>query len=318
MTRGEKQWVLKAVAILIVLLAAPGQSLRATGPDAAVHDPTYPSTSWALGIVYPEGAKLAGGGSLQWGSVSNLTSVVILPNISAPSGIVYAVMSVMAADGSVLQVAAGAYPDSSSWFAYSWAVEGASTSAPSYDWVLNSSAPAMSPGDTVRLSIYKNGTRWDLGVHDLLSGVSRESAFPPGIALALAQGDQEAFALESYSRAAADFENMGNLTLAALLADGKQVAGGTYAYSGWDPDKNPVFAVGSSGTNPPAFISLQQEAEGSYAWGYLAVWSGGTFSTGTILGVFIAIGFAGAIFAVCAAVLATRSPRPKSATKADS
>jgi hypothetical protein len=249
---------------------------------------------------------LAGGSYLRWEGVGNLTSQVTLPRFDNPSGIVYAVLSVMAADGSVMQVAAGVYPNSSSWRAYAWAVEGMRTSSPVYDWILNSSAPTMSSGDNVTLSIFRNSTRWCMEVVDLSSGDSRVAAFPSDIALSLEGGDQEAFALEAYSRAAVDFEHMGNLTLTALLADGRQVAGGLYTYGGWDPTKNPAFAVGSSGTNPPVFIDLQQEPGGSFVWSYIPLWPDGTFNYSTVLGVFIAVGLAGALLAVLAAVLATR------------
>jgi hypothetical protein len=270
-----------------------------------VHEAIYPTTSWAVGIVVPDGATLEGNGSLSWAGVSNLTSLILLPHISAPSGIVYAVMSVMAADGSVLQVAAGAYPNSSSWLAYSWEVEGAQTT-PAYDWILNSSAPSMSAGDRVSFSIFRNSTLWDLKVTDLDAHASVERAFTAGTALAFESGDQEAFALESYSRSASDFEKMGNLTLLGLFADGQRIFSGFYEYSGWDPTKNPIFAVGSSGTNPPIFISLQQIGRGSFVWGYVGIWPGGTFDYGTVLGVFVAVGLAGLIFAVCAAILVFR------------
>jgi hypothetical protein len=298
---------LQALALLALLLTTPVVRVQAGGASQAI-DTIYPSTSWALGIVVPEGAGLAGGGGLRWEDVSNLTSLVTLPYFRNPSGIVYAVMSVMASDGSVMQVAAGVYPSSGIWLAYSWAVEGI-TSRPAYSWILNSSVPTMSAGDSISLSILRNSTRWSLRVVDLGSGAEIGRSFPPGIALSLRPGDQEAFALESYSRTAADFEHMGNLTLNGLFADGDRVATGTYVYGGWDPNKNPIFAVGSSGTNPPIFISLQEQNDGRFVWSYASVWLGGTASYGWIIGLFLALGLAGAVAGASAAFLASRRRR---------
>jgi hypothetical protein len=302
---------LKVATVLTVLLLAPPGAFQTASPRiSGVLNTIYPSTSWGLGIVVPEGARLAGDGDLRWESVGNLSALVALPSFDRPSGIVYAVLSVMAEDGSVMQVAAGVYPNSSSWTTYSWVVEGMQTSSPIYDWILNSSAPVMRSGDAVALSIFRNSTRWETRVVDLDSGSSRVAAFPAGIAPSLGVGDQEAFALESYSRAAVDFEHMGNLTLTALLVDGRRVTGGFYSYGGWDPSKNPAFVVGSSGTNPPVFIDLQQNPSGNFVWSYLPFWPGGTFNYSMVLGVFIAVGMVGVAFAVLAAALVTRK-RPE-------
>jgi len=297
----------KSVAILISLLLVPVGTVRASnlGSSTAIHDAIYPSTSWAIGVVVPEGAQLEGGGTLKWEDVGNLTSLVSLPYFDRPSGIVYAVMSVMTRDGSVIQVAAGVYPNSSSWLVYSWAVGAVQTSKPTYDWVLNSSAPTMSSGDVVSLSIFRNQTGWNLKIVDQSTRTSVERPFPAGIALSLEAGDQETFALESYSRVAVDFQRMGNLTLSALLVDGRRVVGGFYAYSGWDPIKNPVFAVGSSGTSAPIFISLQEVGDG-FVWSYMSAWPGGTISDATALRVLVVASLAGAVAAICGAILVTR------------
>ena len=299
----------KPLIILLVLLFVPVGGAQASSPvgSSAIRDVIYPSTSWAVGVVVPEGAQLEGGVNLRWEDAGNLTSVVTLPYISSPSGIVYAVMSVMTQDGSVIQVAAGVYPNSSSWQAYSWAVEGIQSSTPTYDWILNSSAPTMSSGDVVSLSIFRNQTRWGLEVVDESTGASIERSFPAGIALSFDAGDQEAFALESYSRTAADFQHMGNLTLDALVVDGRKVIGGFYAYSGWDPNKNPVFAVGSSGTSAPVFISLQEEADDVIAWSYTSTWPEGTISETAALQVLVVASLVGAAAAaVCGALIVTR------------
>ena len=64
---------------------------------------------------------------------------------------------------------------------------------------------------------------------------------------------------------------MGNLTLSRLLLDGAAVAGGVYSYSDWDPNHTPLFAVGSSGTTPPSFVSLF-EAGDTFVWSYSTRW----------------------------------------------
>lgn len=109
----------------------------------------YSANSWALGLVVPEGAQLAGGGKVRWENMSNVTALVRLPNINRTDGIVYVVLSVMSNDSSVLQVAASIYPDSSRWLVYSWLVTNVWSIPPTYHWVLNSSEPSMPPEATV-------------------------------------------------------------------------------------------------------------------------------------------------------------------------
>jgi len=297
-----------SILILAVLLLAPIGSIRVVGEvvSPAARDTIYPATSWAIGVVVPEGAQLEGGGTLRWEDVGNLTSLVNLPDLSSPSGIVYAVMSVMTADGSVLQVAAGVYPNSSSWRAYSWAVEGVQASRPTYDWILNSSAPAMSSGDNISLSIFRNQTGWNLKIADQNTGAYAERPFPAGVSTSLQSGDQETFALESYSRTAADFQHMGNLTLNAILLDGQRVSGGVYAYSGWEPGRNPVFAVGSSGTDAPLFVSLEPGQGGGFVWSYVSAWPGLAPSFAGALSIVVAVSLAGAIAAICGAIVVIR------------
>jgi hypothetical protein len=205
---------------------------------------------------------------LKWESVSNLTCLTTLPRISDPNGIVYAVLSAMAADGSVMQVAAGVYPNSSLWLAYSWYIQGVQTTRPNYGWILNASGPAMSPNDSISLSMFQSSGRWELRVADTDTGNATSRLFPPGIAPSLKDEEQEAFALESYSRTAGDFQRMGNLTLSGLFADGQRITGGLYTYGGWDPSRNPVFAVGSSGSSPPIFIQIAQAGDGAFVWSY--------------------------------------------------
>jgi hypothetical protein len=274
---GERTHRLQVVFALVLVMStgvelssiptaeAPGQ-VGASGQ-------AYPTTSWAVGLVVPEGASLQGGGKVGWEGVNNLTAAVTLPNITLPDEIVYAVVSVMTSDGNVLQAAAGIWPNDSDWFAYAWLIHSPTSVPLTYQWVLNGSVPAMAPGANVSISIYQASGSWNLRVTDEETGAGLAQLFPSGIGQSVRVGDQEVFALESYSRSGATFRNMGNLTLTGLFLDGLKVTGGVYAYSSWDPTYSPLFAVGSAGASPPSFVSLGQAKDGSFVWGYEIPWS---------------------------------------------
>jgi hypothetical protein len=223
-------------------------------------------------VVVPEGAGLLEGGGVRWELVSNVTVEISLPNITLPDRNVYAILSVMTNDGNVLQVAAGDSPGQSDWLAYAWSVSNVNSAEPTYQWLLNASEPRMPPGGNVSMSIFQRSGVWNLRVTNALSGTPAEVSLPSGIAPTLRVGDQEVFALESYSRTGATFQDMGNLTMEALLLDGRKVTGGFYTYAGWDPDHNPLFVVGSSGSSPPTFIYIGEGPEGSFYWNYAAIW----------------------------------------------
>ena len=270
-----------ACAFLALLLTAPAGALSQLLPDtpSSTTSPpgqTYPSSSWGLGIVVPEGATLLGGGRVSWGGVSNVTAVVTLPNISLPYGIVYAVLSVMTGDGSVLQAALGVRANGTVWAAYAWLISDAKSDSPNYDWLLNGSEPEAAPGANITMSIFRAAGTWSMGIVDEGTGASVERAFPEGGGAFLKAGDQEVFSLESYSRAATTFRDMGNLTLNCLLLDGAKVVGGAYSYGDWDPAHNPLFVVGSSGASPPPFIYLLEPEAGTFVWGYTTVWGSGS------------------------------------------
>lgn len=274
--RGGRGRLILILAVLGLLLppaaeAAPRLSAVAASQGA------FTGTSWALGLVVPEGSSLQGGASLKWEEVGNLTAVFSLPNITLPDGVVYAVVSVMTSDGTVLQAATGIGTNCSAWQAYSWAIRGLKTGSLAYSWILNATGPRMEPSADVAISIFRTTDGWELRILDRTTNASVERSFPQGLGSSLKQGDQEVFSLESYSRSAATFRSMGNLTLRALLLDGAEVSGGVYSYGEWDPNHNPLFVVGSSGSNPPYFISLRQVGDGSYAWAYTTSWksSGG-------------------------------------------
>lgn len=306
MRRTAERRVYAVAAVWLLLFPVSGEiAQETTTPPGSV----YPNVSWALGMVVPQGAGLQGGGSVRWEGVRNVTAHVMLPNITQPDGIIYAVLSVMTSDKVVLQAAAGAAPGRDGWYAYSWCIEGLGSGPLNYRWVVNGSAPQMAPKGNISLSIFEAAGVWNLAVSDLDSGALVEKAFPPGIGATLRGGDQEVFALESYTRSAAIFRTMGNLTLEGVWLDGRPVARGFYSYGQWDPNHSPVFIVGSSGSSPPSFIYLGEGAPGSYFWTYSGSWyvQGNLFTgVGAIMAVLL---LAGAISVIGAAALVTRRHR---------
>jgi hypothetical protein len=265
---------IKAGAVFALLLLILSASARAgAAPEGEAANQVYPNSSWALGVVVPEGAALQNGSILHWGRATNVTALVNLPNISLPDGVVYVVESVMTEGQGVLQVAAGIYPNNTSWFSYSWSIPDIDSTPLTYNWILNHSMPAMASGDLVAISIYQEAGLWNLKVADARTGASVERSFPGGISTSIMDGDQEVLALESYSRTPSTFMDMGNLTLQTLLVNGEAVVGGLYSYSDWDTLRNPVFVVGSSGTSAPSFISFEPGKGGTITWSY-QIWGG--------------------------------------------
>ena len=285
------------LAILVsVCLILPGfGTALASGTAQAQPVPTYPNSSWAIGVMVPEGAQTLGGGGVRWESITNVTASLALPNIASPDGIVYAIVSVMTSDGSVLQAAAGALPNKTGWLVFAWFIQGAGSAAQSYQWVLNGSTPLMNPMANISISIFRVSGLWNLRVSDMDSGSSVEQPFPPGPASTLRVGDQEVFALESYSRTVATFLGMGSLRLYSILLDGEKVTGGSYLYGDWDLVHNPLFVVGSSGSTPPSFINAGESSAGSYFWNYTRVWAAQENPFGGLAEALAAVSIAGAL-----------------------
>ena len=268
MRRAGRASLSAATAIVLVLLAAQAP---ANGASAEAK-PAYTNTSWALGIVVPEGSGLQNGGAVRWQAVTNVTADVTLPNITLPDRNIYAVLSVMADNGAVMQVAAGALPNRSVWMTFAWFVPDASAAQVTYDWVLNASEPQVAPNSGIVLSIFWAPGGWNVKVSEAGSGRSVLRQFPSGASASLRSGDQEVFAVESYSRAQSTFRDMDNLTLDGLMLNGERVVRGFYTYSQWDPIHNPVFVVGSAGSSLPSFINIGEGAPGSFFWDYVATW----------------------------------------------
>jgi len=168
----------------------------------------------------------------------------------------------------------------------------------------------MAPGARVIMSIFRGEDAWNLKVFDEDTWSSAAHSFPGGVAPSLMSGDQQVFALESYSRSAATFQNMGNLTLSSVLLDGQRVTGGAYSYGGWDPSHNPVFVVGSSGASPPVFISLERASDESFSWGYVATWKNGGSPFAAMVPTVLALS-AGVCAVVGVVLWLTRSPKPR-------
>ncbi len=285
------------LAVLIsVCLILPGFGVAlASGTTQSQPVSIYPNSSWAIGVVVPEGAQMVGGGGVQWESIKNVTASLTLPDIESPDGIVYAVLSVMTSDGSVLQAAAGALPNRTGWLVFAWSVQVASSQPTSYQWVLNASEPEMSPLANVSISIFFTSGLWSLRVADMGTGSSVERSFPPGPAPTLRAGDQEVFALESYTRTLATFLGMGSLRLNSILLDGGKVMSGCYLYSDWDMIHNPLFVVGSSGSGPPSFINAGESSAGSFFWDYAEVWGVQESPLGGLAGALAVVSVGGAL-----------------------
>jgi hypothetical protein len=286
-----------ALAVLVsVCLFLPGFG-AALAPGTSQSQPVspYPNSSWAVGVVVPEGAHLLGEGSVQWQAITNVTAFLTLPNIESPDGIVYAILSVMTSDGNVLQAAAGALPNRTGWLVFAWSVQAVDSGTPVYQWVLNASTPEITPLANISISIFRSSGLWDLRVIDMGNGSSVEKPFPPSPASTFMVGDQEVFALESYSRTLATFRGMGNMTLYSILLDGKKVTNGCYLYTGWDMVHNPLFVVGSSGSSPPSFIYAGEGPATSFFWDYVGVWGVQGNPFGSLAEVLVVVSGGGAI-----------------------
>jgi hypothetical protein len=231
----------------------------------------YPTGSWGLGVVVPEGSGFVDGGRVSWANATAVSITVTLPNISLTDYPVYAVESVMAADGSIMQVAAGIYRNSTRWLGYGWYIKNVLAYPQDYLWVLNASKPDVASGASVSLSISRIQDRWQYGFEDLTSRESTAGDFPSSVPPVLRVGDQEVFALESYSASNGVFAQMGNLTLDAISINGRQIATGWYEYGAWQNRRVPLFVVG--GLGPPPYISLQPSKDSTWVWSY-AAWSG--------------------------------------------
>ena len=300
------------VLLLIIFMAqAPGARAAETPPA------TYAGNnrgSWGLGVVVPQGSKLSSGGSLSWAQVRNVTVLVEVPAIVSPTETVYATMSVMTNGGVVLQTALGIYPGNTSWLVYSMFIADVGAYPQNYQWVVNSSGPPSLPHDWVALSIFESASSdWGFSVTNLRTGSFVNMSFESSVSGPLKVGDQEVFALESYSWEASDFQNMTDMNLKSIMVDGETVLGGWYFYADWDPTHNPLFVVG--GAPPPDFIAMESSPNETAVWQYSGEWFGGIQQSGVVPVVFDELGLVGAALIAVGLVIIRRhrggKKRPK-------
>ena len=221
--------------------------------------------------MVPQGSALSGGGTVNWEDVVNVTALIQLPLIANVSAATYCVVSVMEQNGAVLQAAFGEFPGRAGWQVYAMYIRNLNHVPQEYSWVLNGTAPAAGPGDVVEISIYQAaGGAWDIRASDLNASASVEQPFGGNNTGPLREGDQEVFALESYSFDSGTFSDMGNMTLLSLALDGRGVVSGWYAFADWDMVHNPLFTVG--GATPISAVGVDILGRGRAVWYYSGSW----------------------------------------------
>jgi hypothetical protein len=289
MTRGAAACLV--VAMVLAAGVLPGRPAVSSSWSAAAVG------SWAVGLAVPEGATLADGSRVAWETSDNLTALVRLPMIAETDQAIYAILTVMSGSGLIMQVAAGLYPGMSSWRAYVLFTRTASQSE-SYTWVINDSEPTMAPGATISLSIHGGVGSWAYDVVNVDTGVRSSGAIVNDSSVFFEKGDQEVFALESYTRTVGVFASMGTMELVQLQLDGITVTGGWYPMGGWDPEHSPLYLVG--GYEPPSFAAISSAGGPFVQWSYSE--GGGTvfvsYSASALLE------FVAAVMLIVAAVLA--------------
>jgi hypothetical protein len=288
---------------LATLLFAPARPV----PLALDIGEYHSAGSWALGVVVPEVAPSATGGGASWETVNNVTITMKLPDIRQTDGTTYAILSLMANDGSILQLAAGLLPNASAWGTYAMWIQNPSSYPQQYRTVLNASTPGFAIGTNVSLEMYLAGGKWAFLARAVGTNLTVRSILSQDLSTSLRGGDQEVFALESYSFDSDVFADMGNLTLSSILLNGHKVTSGIYFYNGgWNPSHSPLFAVG--GATPPGFI-LISSCDGNVAcWSFRSLWSGppgSPVAQGMTIAV-IGVALVAAGIAVSAAVLERR------------
>lgn len=253
--------------------AGPSANFSWTAPEIGY--------SWGLGLVIPDGSPLRDGSTVRWNEFSNVTVVVTLPRINHTDGAIYVILSVMTSSRTILQVAAGLYPEENAWFVYSMYITATEPTEKRYVPVSIKGGPIMKPGDTASLSIYSSNSgssvMWMEKVCNLNAGECRTASMLNDGSNVFMPGEQEIIALESYTVTESVFEHMGNMTLHSILANGIQVMGGWYVSDGMVFDRSPLFQVGGTAYVPP-FISLRFTSDGKAIWYYSPSWERSTDS----------------------------------------
>lgn len=236
----------------------------------------YSSGSWAIGVVIPENSELSNGELVNWNDVSNVSAVFNLPNISSTDSTIYVIMSLMTENGSIIQLAAGLYPNMSYWHTYAMYVLNPNSYPQIYKHVSISDDNFMLANDLISMSMYFSNGRWQFRVNDLTRETSTVSCFNASLPAELKDGDQYVFALESYSYNSSVFRSMNSMTLYGLFINGERVSGGWYLYTTWNNQNFPLFIVG--GSTPPDFISASFSGNGTVTWSYVSAWASGITS----------------------------------------
>lgn len=258
-------WVLAVLALSG--LPAVQASAQSYGSEGQAYPPSS-EPSWGVGVVIGDGTRLETGGTLSWNLARNLTAVVKIPQIAHTDGTVYAILSVMTADGAVLQAAIGLYPGQSAWSVFCMYLDNVQESPQVYHWVTNSSLPQAFAGDSVSVSIFLSAAGdWTYRVTNWNSSVSAGGVFGVSARHTMMGGNQEVFALESYTDNTTIFSTMGNMTLESIYVDGNRSQGGWYSYGAWDPTHDLLFIIG--GGTPPAFLGVEVSPGGTARWFYL-------------------------------------------------
>ena len=251
---------------------------------------------WALGLAFSDGTPLEGGYKLDWSKVSNITAIIKLPNITLVDNTIYLILTVMNSDEEVFQVAAGINPSEPIWLVYAFYIRNIAEYPQTYVWVANRTQPKMFPNDRISLALYRvQDEGWRYSAFNIRTGERATGLFPASN-VHLRSGEQEVFALESYTSNPNVFKEMGEVVLEGVYIDGLRIEGEGYVLGGWDPSHKPLFLVG--GGNPPSFIAVIRSTS-QYKWVYSPVESWETSSTP------IYIGLAYASTIVLVVVLAT-------------
>jgi len=269
--------LLLPVALIVLLILQPAVTIAANASQTVSREEVPQvegQTSWGLGIVVPEGSSLLGGGKVNWTEISNVTTVLRIPDLTNVSAATYAVVSLMTQDGVVLQAAFGDLPGESTWLVYAMFIANPSLVPQHYTWAANASRPAAGPGDVVSISLYHSleGT-WSFKVSNLNKSLSIQKSFGANTTAPPRHGDQEVLALESYASSSTMFQNMGNMTMLSLLLNDKKVESGWYLFTDWDMIHNPLFVVG--GAAPLPFVDFSFLGGGMAVWYYSGNWQGG-------------------------------------------
>jgi hypothetical protein len=271
--------------------------------------------SWALGLVAPDGSTFANSQHLLWQDAVNITAIVRLPFLNSTDNTVLAVLSIMLSDSSVLQISAGLFPGTNYWKAVGWYIRDITMNPQQYEWVLNSTEPLLIPGSSVLLSIFKLNSGWEYKLVDEATGRAVQGLYSSAAFLPPRSGDQELFALESYTSNSTVMVNLSNLTLVKAQVNGETLVGGTYYLTDWQPSRQPLFVVG--GLPAPSGIGITALQNGTFVWRWSNTWQElNPFPPLAQAGIVIVVIVCSAVIAFYFAVVRRYEAKPAARTRA--